>query len=421
MRLTGPTGPFNLLLNFILDRKLLFRAIVLFAVSIIGSSVVFRTFRAQARTDLTVFLRAAEAVENKENIYHVSNNRGWNYVYFPMLAVLLVPFTKLPLSVAAVLWYLVSVAAFFGVFFFALRMYPRPRDGLTAACASGILCLPFFLDAFTRGQLGILILFFCIFVFHLYRTGQTFWAGFFLSLGFTLKFSPIAALYLFFLLKKEWKALAGGAAGGLVFLFLVPSLGLGFAQNFQYLREYRHLVWHGAGDFKQDGVLWAQLVTPFSHKNQSIYAVLTRLIYPSAEAIDNQANLWIRLKAAGCGAVLLAWISWWTYKIRECSDRHKLLQFSLFPMIMLFISPVAEMHHYSILFLVFYASFMLMEDLRTEPLKRLVLDCLIWFASCGFIFGYIFKEVRFLGFPLWGALSLCLYLFYFLQKRREAA
>jgi len=41
------------------------------------------------RTDLTVFLRAAKAIELNQNIYDAKTMRQWNYVYLPLLAVLL--------------------------------------------------------------------------------------------------------------------------------------------------------------------------------------------------------------------------------------------------------------------------------------------------------------------------------------------
>ncbi len=413
-----PTPLFYSLVDFLHRRRALFLMIILGAVALVGSSTIWRTFRKQARTDLTVFLRAAEAVENKEDIYQVRNSRGWNYVYFPLLAVAMVPLTKLPLSVAAGIWYLISVASFFGALHLTKGLFPKPREGFLAVTTASVLCLPYFLDAFTRAQLGLLILFFCTAVFCLYKEKKYFWAGFLLSLGFTLKFSPIAAIYLYFLIRREWKVLFGSIIGGLVFLIFIPSLSLGFGENIQFLREYRHLVWHGAGDFKQEGVLWSQLVTPFSHKNQSIYAVVTRLIFPSADAIDNRSNLEIRLFALTCGLAFLSYIGRAAFTKKEPLDRSDYLTYSLFPMGMLFISPVAEMHHYSVLFMVYCASFMYLDTMRDKSRYALLLEIAVWLSAFGFISGYIWKEFRAIGFPLFTTLALCLCLFPLIYRKK---
>ncbi len=403
------------------DRPKLFIAVLAAATLITGSSTVIRTFRTQARTDLTVFLRAAEAVENHEDIYRVRNSRGWNYVYFPFLAVTLIPLTKIPLSAAAAVWYLISALCFFVMCRMVIKMFPRARDGLSAVCTAGILCLPFLLDSFTRGQLGILILFICVAVFQLYTAGKKRLSGFLLALGFTLKFSPIAALFLYFLIKKEWRVFQGLFLGLLVFLILFPSMVLGFGENFHFLREYRHLVWHGAGDFKQESVLWDQLVTPFSHKNQSLYAVLTRLIWPSEEAIQGHSNLWVRLTATGTSAVFFALLSFLCLRKRNSTLRESFLLFSLFPMGMLFISPVAEMHHFTVLFMVFIAGFLYYTEMPAGSVGKFFLDLMIWLSGFGFIGGYTLKELRMTGAPLWTTLALCVFLLLFLLKFKETA
>src|SRR5688572_7589009 len=70
------------------------------------------------KNDFNVYYFAAQEVRAGRTPYENSLGEWTPYLYPPLLAELLVPFTLLPLPVAAYLWFLLSAASLF----FALKM-----------------------------------------------------------------------------------------------------------------------------------------------------------------------------------------------------------------------------------------------------------------------------------------------------------
>src|SRR5205807_2477758 len=65
-----------------------------------GLSVEYRSaFLTRRMTDLGVYLRAAWAVQDGQDLYDVTDDNGWHYLYPPLFAILLVPFADPPLGV----------------------------------------------------------------------------------------------------------------------------------------------------------------------------------------------------------------------------------------------------------------------------------------------------------------------------------
>ena len=150
-KLRSPSQLLFIALNFLFKHKKIFAVLLIAGTIALGCSVIHRSKRVPPRTDFSVFIRAAEAIKSGESVYQISNSRSWRYVYFPLLAILLVPFIHLPFLVNAGLWYALSVAAFLGTFQLAVRFFPNPRDGLLAAGSAIVMSLPTFFDTFTRG------------------------------------------------------------------------------------------------------------------------------------------------------------------------------------------------------------------------------------------------------------------------------
>jgi len=393
-------------------RSTFFRILVVVFLIGLGTSVVYRGgIGTPKRTDLTVYLRAAEAVQTGENIYHVQNARHWNYVYLPLLATLLTPFTKLPLPLNVFLWYLLSVAALFGVFLLSLKHFQEPRNDLGTVILLMILCLPSFLNTMARGQLGMIILFFAMLVFYLYFKRRDFWAGFALAFIMILKLTPLCALVPYFILKKEWKVCWGIFCGTVLFLLIYPSLILGPEKNLNFLAEWYRIVQHGVSDLGYQSHLWKQLITPFAEDNQSLYAVLTRWFWPSEESLVGQTNQWIRAGVNGFGLLALLAIIFAGCKDRRSASGELLfLEYSLFPMLMIFISPVSEIHHYTVLYLIVLSAWLILQKFSPGSRPYWVILSGILIATVSFLVGLIFEPLSYLGFPLLGALILWLML-----------
>ena len=405
-------------IDFILKRKwLLILAVVTFLV-IIGISTLCRggIGPPPRRTDLTVFLRAAEAVQSGEHIYLVANARGWHYVYLPLLAILLAPFAKLPLLVNTSMWYLLSVAAFVGTILLSAHLTQDRSTGMRIAFVSALFCVPSFVESMTRGQLGVIGIFLAVAVLFLYAREKLVWAGLLFAFSVTLKVSPMAPLIVLFLVKREWKMCLAIFIGLVLFVLLFPSIVLGPEQNWFFLTEWNRILTHAVSDAGYKSHLWTQLITPFASDNQSLYAVITRWAWPSEGALMGSTNMLIRWGVRGFGAILLAMLAFVSRRRRqEISQNRLILEYSLFPMLMLLVSPVAEIHHFTMLFIMFLAALFYLEEMPANTASYQVLMWSVIFGAVTHILGYVepFDEW---GVPAIGALIFWCVLFVFLAR-----
>ncbi len=381
---------------------------LLIGLTILGYSTVYRAALGEKpRTDLTVYLRAAEAIQQNESIYAVENERHWHYVYLPLLAILLMPFTALPLWLNALLWYLLSIAALFGTVWGLRSLFKNKEQSFWILLGCFVLALPPLLNTFTRGQLGTLGLFLGLLPFLLIRKEKNFTAGFILGFAIILKMSPLLILPFYFLLKRNWRAIAGCVVGGLVFGIILPTFVFGPGLHLKYLKTYFEAISGGTGDLAHQSYLWGELFTPFAGDNQSFYAVLTRLYWKTEAAFIGQSNAVIRLINFIFLLSLLSATTWKFFKASQNTAEEKLTRdfttFSLLSSVMLFTSPVSQLHHFTPLVLLSAAAFL---QLNANPSSRKRLlntmtVCLFFFTA-----GMIFDSLAVMGLPLWGTMLL---------------
>jgi len=373
---------------------------------ILGSNALYRSAVSDPpRTDLPVFLRAAQAVEQNENIYDVKTIRQWNYVYPPLLAVVLTPFLGLPLPVNAVLWYALSAFSLWAGFVICVRLGRDPEEGFTAALIAFVLCLPSFLNTLVRGQLGVLSLFLALWIFRLHEKRNDVLCGLILALAVVLKPTPLAPVLFYFAAVKKWKTCCAFAAGVFLFALVIPSAGLGIERNIQSLGNYVTLVTHAVSRDGHLGILWQQLVTPFASDNQSVYAALTRIVWPSEQAMVENSNDIIRWSSRLAGLGSLAFLFLISLRGNSASGPVELVRYSLFCTVMLFFSPVTEHHHYTMMAIPYYAALRLAVTLESS--RRRLLEAGLALAAFSYLFGLIFDRLSFWGVPVWGNLFFC--------------
>lgn len=411
--------------NFIesfLRRKWLATLVLTALFIAIGASTIYRgAISPKQRTDLTVYLKAAEMINiNRANhIYGIETNRHWHYVYSPFLAILLTPFEKFPLGINVFFAYLISIGALAGTFVLSTAFSDKSRETAWQITFSSLLCLPLLLNTLSRGQLGILMLFFAALIFYTYLKNWKFVSGFLLALAITLKISPLSFLAFFFLFKKEWKILLSTLFGLLLFVFVFPSCVVGVRQNWELLKMWKDLMAAGSTDQARHHYLWSELFTPFAEDNQSFYAAITRLCWLSEEKFIVASNHGIRLLNSFLGFILLAIL--FLKKIPAASvqyqDRPRLLaEYSLYPMLMLFVSPVSQVHHFTILFLLFLGALLLQNRYPGKSKDSRVFSVGIWIAAGSLLLGYLMQPLAFLGVPLWGSFILWIIVLFYLKK-----
>jgi hypothetical protein len=419
------------LIEFFFKRKWLGILLILGLDVGVGISTFYRgVMSPKQRTDLTVFLIAGKTVAEgrADRIYEVTNVRDWHYVYPPLLAILLSPVSKWPVGATVPIAYLLSLACLAGTIVLSRRFPENARPAETGhqgyasmpeslgcrpepwqIALAMFFCLPMLLNTLTRGQFGIISLFFMASVFYAYTKQKKILAGLLLALGIALKISPLAFLVFFFLMKREWKILANTALGFGLFFFLLPSLAIGFHQNWELLKVWQGLMSASQSKTAYHHYLWGELFTPFAGDNQSLYAVITRYVWHSELHFIRRYNVLVRFITSGIGILLLTlpFIRTRNTGSSKATDPLKLLaEFSLFPMLMLFTSPVTQIHHYTVTYFLFIAALMLMDRVPRGSWTRRFLGFSLWTCALFLTLGMIVPLMGYWGLPLWGSMIL---------------
>jgi hypothetical protein len=222
-----------------------------------GVSVEYRSaFLTRRMTDLGVYLRAAWAVQDGQDIYDVTDDNGWHYLYPPLFAILLRPFAEpppgvypeaaVPFEVSVALWYLFGVLCLIvAVHWLASALEetsPDPRvRGQPRGCRRWwalrvipiVVCLPAIGQTLSRGQVNLLLLAILCGMMAAAVRGQRFRAGLWLAGAVCLKIIP-GFLLLYPLWRRDAKWFAGWAVGMLIGYVAVPAALLGPQQAWEY-------------------------------------------------------------------------------------------------------------------------------------------------------------------------------------------
>ncbi len=189
------------------------------------------------RTDFTVYQYAARALKHGEDPYEATNPRGYRYVYPPLLAVLLQPIADWEPQDAALVFYILSVAALL----LAIVWLRRLGTAWPPVIAAAVICLGFAHQGFQRGQVTHILLALQVGALVCLLDRRFVCAGLWLGLGAAIRLTPLLPAYAVGLgllaaafTRKGWMPplrFGGGLAGGLCLGFvLIPWLWLGGAR-----------------------------------------------------------------------------------------------------------------------------------------------------------------------------------------------
>jgi hypothetical protein len=374
------------------------------------------------KTDFTVYTEAGAAFFDGRDPYEVSNPRGWHYLYPPLFAILLAPLAALDTQIQAVVWYFVSVAACFGMWRECRRMWrwlstnavvastgPPERDqgrSLQSTIArddkrstpggppiwlgwlaTATVALPV-MNCLQRGQVGVVLGYLLIVGLRLVIASETvrgvFVGGVALAMAVTIKLTPIlpAGILALLLLAKAWRnhhsyadalaerlsrgpihraaaTFAGGLAGLLLFVLIIPGSIVGHAANIAHLQTWgRRVVTNEAVGIDND-------FNVRSKRNQSLANAVRRLgnrvafaagAGPDDRLVDDLAQqatampmenaaMDFTLRVVAMGLVALLLIAGWRVADRG-DDSGLAALFGLACTATLLVSPISWGHHY---------------------------------------------------------------------------
>jgi len=271
--------------------------------------------------DFFIYLLGSKLFWLKENLYDTTliNNlknqfdlnilTGQGYVYPPLLAYLLYPFTKLSLLNAAYIWAIINIILYssFGYLIFSRVNFKKNLLLLTLF----LYCFfPPFSGSFGTGQINIVV--FAFYVLYLMNLNKkNYLSGIFLSVAGVLKIYPV-----FFIinqiLRKNIKIVLGFVAGSIV-LIAIPL----------YTNPLKNLIYFITktlpGIQSNAEVFWL---------NQSFNGFISRMLYDSHNStalfhISVQAEKLISQSVSIIGIIGLVYL---TYYFKKSKERYYLLE-----------------------------------------------------------------------------------------------
>ncbi len=206
------------------------------------------------------------SVENGEN-----GAEAYNYPNPPIMALVLYPLAKLPPVWGALAWFYVKVGLTLLAFHWVFQLVETPGRPfpLWARVVTVLLSLRPIIGDLHHGNVNLFILFLVVAALAAFRYRRDLLSGLLIGLAVACKVTP--ALFIpYFLWKRQWRVLAGCAAGLLLFLWpgFAPALALGWNENQQQVRSwYMEMVY----PFVVEGKITSE------HPNQSLPGLVARL------------------------------------------------------------------------------------------------------------------------------------------------
>ena len=340
-------------------------------------------------TDLTVFLRAAWAIKQGEDVYQVTDTKGLHYHYPPLLAILLMPLADppagveasgaVPFPISVAIWYFFSIGSLaLGVHMLA-RALEENSPVLKARSRPGnhvwwglrvwpvLACLPTIGHALSMGQVNVLWLALLCGMGAALVRGRSGQAGLWLAGAICLKVLPVFLL-VYPLWRRDGRCLAGCAVGLVLGLAVVPSAILGPEQTLVYGEEWTRVVLMPAFGMGSDRSRADELIEVTSTQNQALSAVFHNTLFVDWKERPNQVAPEVRLSAWGVGGLLTALSLLAAGWRRTNSGLANLLLLGALNINMLLLAPAGH-PHYLVLIVPLMMS-LLVRQWEREPLAR---------------------------------------------------
>ncbi len=220
-------------------RSRLIRFLILIAVAFFVLLFILRVRNEMA--DFEVNYKAGQRLSESETLYRTADGH-WQFKYLPFSALLYLPLTFLPLSLAKACWYGVVVAASVSIFAISSQIIDYKHDTQILPVVVTVLVMGrYFFREIQLGQINALIAFLLLVMIWLWmrpeRRALIFAGGAIGGLATTLK--PYGVIFFpYFAVRKRWPALLAGSAF-LVLAVFSPALFYGWKGNLKVLGEWR--------------------------------------------------------------------------------------------------------------------------------------------------------------------------------------
>ena len=283
--------------------------IVIFALALAGLGFLF----VRNLIDFPVYYAAGQSLlGGRTDLYapDFALGRVMDYRYPPFFIVALLPLWLLPYSLAAYIWYLLSVIQICGCVLIVSRSFPSLNNAKGRWVLIALATAAYFVMVLHYGNAHLLATFFLFAGLYVFLRGNDVVAGLLMALAITIKVTPVLLLP-YLALKKRWKML-GAVCVFLLIINLLPAAYFGVRSNNELLANwYRHVI--ASQEFHEDNgpinlSLKGQLRRYFSSVDYS-RRVDGDVQYPSVNIAERSREsmdaVWVVVSVALFAAVLL--------------------------------------------------------------------------------------------------------------------
>ncbi|HWB09308.1 MAG TPA: glycosyltransferase family 87 protein [Pirellulales bacterium] len=316
--------------------------------------------------DWNVFARAAWAARTGSDLYAITDDNGFHYLYPPAFAVLLAPLADapagesraglLPYPLTVLYWYFFNVGCLvIAVHWLATALETVSAAGIRPSISTRrwwalrvwpvVVCLPTVGHTLMRGQVGLVILLFLSGMVASLVGGNRVRAGGWLACAICLKVIP-ALLLAYPLLRRDLRFLAGCGLGLVVGLAAIPVAARGTQQTWNDYRQWYRVMLAPVVAGGDDTSRARELHDVTGTDSQSFLAMLHNTLHLDRATRPRQASAAVRLAALGLSATALLGL---IVAARRC-DRHDPLADVILVAglteLMLLASPVCHLHYF---------------------------------------------------------------------------
>ena len=207
---------------------------------------VYVFIEAQGRGDLFIFLSAATDLFENENIFKNTYLDGYHYFYSVFFAILLKPFTYLPMWASNALWLCANLFFVFRIFTLIKNLLPLhdfTKNELMALRIGGFLfSLRFIHENLHCLQVTILILYLTLQGMQLVFSNKPkpFWGALLIAFGINIKLLPLVLVpYLFY---RGFFRAGFAIIGIYIGMLILPAAFIGWEQNQLLLSTWADLI-----------------------------------------------------------------------------------------------------------------------------------------------------------------------------------
>jgi alpha-1,2-mannosyltransferase len=317
-------------------------------------------FLQRPMTDVQVYLRAAWAARAGEDIYTITDDNHWHYHYPPLLAILSAPLADaprgadrtglLPFAVSVGVWYWFSVVCLVaGLHVLASAIEPGAVRGgrrwWVLRVGPLVACLTPVVATLMRGQVNLFLLAMLCFAGAAVLRGRSWRTGAWIAAAVCLKVYP-AFLLVYPLWRRDYRCLAGCAAGLLVGLVLIPMAWFGPARTVEYYSEWSQVLMRPALGTGDDHARDYELIRATATESQSLGSMLHNTMYFDRLTRPGQHALWVRVAHWLIGALLTVVTLLAAGYRRDGHPLQPILLLGALTLIMLMLSPVCHLHYF---------------------------------------------------------------------------